>query len=145
MQSPKSDQRGAPPAGTVSPAGFPGQEAARLPSRMGMDRRRTRVDGERTRPLRVGACIPLVEGEMDGAMARGADVLAMARAAERVGFDSVWIPDHLLIHDAPRPPQGTWECASMLGALCVATSRVAIGALVIATSFRNPTLVAKMA
>ena len=96
------------------------------------------------RPLKVGACIPLVEGEMDGAMARGSDVLAMAQAAERVGFDSVWIPDHLLIHDAPRPPQGTWECNSILGALCVATSRVEIGALVIATSFRNPTLVAKM-
>ena len=97
------------------------------------------------RPLKVGACIPIIEGEMDGGTARGADILAMARAAEAVGFDSVWIPDHLLIHDPGRAPQGVWECGALLGALAVATSRVEIGALVVATSFRNPTLVAKMA
>jgi alkanesulfonate monooxygenase SsuD/methylene tetrahydromethanopterin reductase-like flavin-dependent oxidoreductase (luciferase family) len=115
------------------------------PAAKGKVIRKTMVNGPRKRPLKVGACIPLVEGEMDGAMARGADVLAMARAAESVGFDSIWIPDHLLIHDAPRSPQGAWECGSILGALCVATSRVEIGALVIATSFRNPALIAKMA
>jgi alkanesulfonate monooxygenase SsuD/methylene tetrahydromethanopterin reductase-like flavin-dependent oxidoreductase (luciferase family) len=103
------------------------------------------VDEPRRRPLKVGAFIPIVEGEMDGGTARAADVLAMARTAEAVGFDSVWIPDHLLIHDEGRAPQGVWECGSMLGALAVATSRVEIGALVVATSFRNPTLIAKMA
>lgn len=97
------------------------------------------------RPLKVGACIPVVEDEMDGDSSRGADVLAMARMAEAVGFDSVWVPDHLLIHDAGRDPQGAWECSALLGALAVATSRVDIGTLVIATSFRNPTLVAKIA
>ena len=97
------------------------------------------------RPLAVGAFIPIVEREMDGDSPRGGDVLAMARAAEAVGFDSVWIPDHLLIHDAGREPQGVWECGTLLGALATATSRVAIGTLVVATSFRNPTLVAKMA
>ncbi len=100
---------------------------------------------ERKRPLKVGAFIPIVEGEMDGGSARGADVLAMARMAEAVGFDSVWIPDHVLIHDEGREPQGAWECGAMLGALCAATSRVEIGALVVATSFRNPALTAKIA
>lgn len=103
------------------------------------------AEGIRRRPLKVGAFIPLVEGEMDGGTPRGADALAMARAAEAVGFDSIWIPDHLLIHDAPRSPQGVWECGTILGAMCVATTRVEIGTLVIATSFRNPTLIAKMA
>ncbi|MBW3618576.1 MAG: hypothetical protein KY446_12705 [Proteobacteria bacterium] len=37
----------------------------------------------KTRPLRNGAFIPVVERELDGGTARGADVLAMARAAER--------------------------------------------------------------
>ena len=93
----------------------------------------------------MGAFIPIVEGEMDGGSPRGADVLAMARMAEAVGFDSVWIPDHVLIHDEGREPQGVWECATTLGALCAATSRVEIGALVVATSFRNPALTAKIA
>jgi len=98
-----------------------------------------------TRPLKVGAFIPVVEREMDGDTARGADVLAMARMAEAVGFDSVWVPDHLLIHDEGREPQGVWEMSALLGALAVATERVEIGALVAATSFRQPTLLAKIA
>ncbi len=103
------------------------------------------METARQRPLKVGAFIPIVEGEMDGGSPRGADVLAMARMAEAVGFDSVWIPDHVLIHDEGREPQGVWECATMLGALCAATSRVEIGALVVAASFRNPALTAKIA
>jgi len=103
------------------------------------------MNAVRERPLKVGAFIPVVEREMDGDSPRGTDVLAMARMAEAVGFDSVWIPDHLLIHDEGRDPQGVWECGALLGALAVATSRVEIGALVMATSFRNPTLVAKIA
>ena len=103
------------------------------------------MDWTRNRPLKVGAFIPIVEREMDGGTARGADVLAMARASEEAGFDSVWIPDHLLIQDEGREPQGAWECGSLLGVLAVATTRVEIGALVVATSFRNPTLLAKMA
>ncbi len=99
----------------------------------------------RKRPLQVGAFIPIVEGEMDGGSPRGSDVLAMARMAEAVGFDSIWIPDHLLIRDEGRDPQGVWESVALLGALTVATSRVEIGALVMATSFRNPTLLAKIA
>jgi alkanesulfonate monooxygenase SsuD/methylene tetrahydromethanopterin reductase-like flavin-dependent oxidoreductase (luciferase family) len=98
-----------------------------------------------SRPLKIGAFIPIVETEMDGGNPRGADVLAMARMAEAVGFDSVWIPDHLVIYDPGQEPKGAWEMGSMLGALAVATERVEIGALVAATSFRNPALLAKMA
>ena len=97
------------------------------------------------RPLKVGAFIPIVEGQMDGGAARGRDILAMAQAAEAVGFDSVWVPDHLLFRFDGEESQGVWECTTVLAALAVATTRVEIGALVVATGFRNPALLAKIA
>lgn len=97
------------------------------------------------RPLKVGAFIPIVETEMDGGSPRGKDVLAMARAVEDAGFDSLWIPDHLTIFDPGQAPKGAWEMGVTLGAVAVATSRVEIGVLVAATSFRAPALLAQMA
>jgi probable F420-dependent oxidoreductase len=71
----------------------------------------------------------------------------MARLAEDVGFDSVWFVDHLIYRNdaSGRPPQGAWECWSVLAALAAVTSRVELGSLVTATSFRNPALLAKIA
>ena len=97
------------------------------------------------RALKVGAFIPIVETEMDGGSARGSDILSMAREAENAGFDSVWVPDHLTIFDPGQEPKGAWEMGTTLGALAVATSRIEIGTLVAATSFRAPALLAKMA
>ncbi len=77
--------------------------------------REDQVEKRRTRPLKVGAFIPIVERQMDGGSARGKDILAMARTAEAVGFDSVWIPDHLLFRFEGEEPQGVWECTSLLG------------------------------
>ncbi|MGI8643016.1 MAG: LLM class flavin-dependent oxidoreductase [Thermomicrobiales bacterium] len=97
------------------------------------------------RPLRVGVFLPLVERQMDGGSARGREVVAMALAAEDAGFDSVWIPDHLLFRHPGEAAQGAWECWTILGALAAATSQVEIGPLVTCTAWRNPALIAKMA
>jgi Luciferase-like monooxygenase len=48
------------------------------------------------RPLKVGVTVPVQEGELAGGTARWADFLEFARVAEDVGFDSLWVPDHLL-------------------------------------------------
>ena len=68
----------------------------------------------------------------------------MALVAEAVGFDSLWVGDHLL-YDKPEGPLGPWECWSVLAAVAAITENVLLGPLVSPTGFRNPALTAKMA
>lgn len=65
-------------------------------------------------------------------------------AAERAGWDSVWIDDHLLADegDTNDPKLEGW---ATLAALAVLTRRVGLGLLVAANTFRNPGLTAKLA
>ena len=65
--------------------------------------------------------------------------------AEADGFDSVWLPDHLLYRPPGQPTRGIWECWTILAALAEATHRIELGTLVLAMSFRNPVILAKMA
>jgi alkanesulfonate monooxygenase SsuD/methylene tetrahydromethanopterin reductase-like flavin-dependent oxidoreductase (luciferase family) len=92
------------------------------------------------RPLKVGLHLPETER-----IARWHDLAEMCRLAEDVGFDSIWIPDHLLYRFDGQPPSGPWECWSILSAVAAVTKRVEIGPLVLCAAFRNPALVAKMA
>ena len=46
------------------------------------------------RPLKVGLHMPHWEGGIDGVTPRWTDLLALARQAEAVGFDSLWVADH---------------------------------------------------
>jgi probable F420-dependent oxidoreductase len=69
----------------------------------------------------------------------------MARAAEEVGFDSLWVGDHLLFRDPGLPPRGPWEAWSVLAALAGITERIRLGPLVASVSFHNPAILAKKA
>jgi alkanesulfonate monooxygenase SsuD/methylene tetrahydromethanopterin reductase-like flavin-dependent oxidoreductase (luciferase family) len=84
---------------------------------------------------------------MGGRTARWVDYAEMARTAEDIGFDSVWFVDHLLYGEGAtaEPPQGVWECWSVLAGLAAVTQRVELAPLVTCTGYRNPTLLAKMA
>jgi probable F420-dependent oxidoreductase len=93
----------------------------------------------------IGLNLPYVEGSMDGATPRWADLLAMASRAEALGFDAVWISDHLGFGDPDGEWHGAWESWTLLSALAAATTRVRLGTYVSAVPFRNPALLAKMA
>jgi probable F420-dependent oxidoreductase len=92
------------------------------------------------RPLRVGVQLPEVERDV-----RWPEYVAMARAAEEVGFDSIWIGDHLLYRGDGRHERGPWDAWTLLAGLAVATERVALGPLVACTSFRRPGVLARTA
>ena len=97
------------------------------------------------RPLKVGLALDTLGLITPDAMPpRWTDLLAIARRAEDVGFDSLWIPDHLILRSGART-HGAWECWSLLSAIAAATRRVELGTIVLSTSFRNPALLAKMA
>jgi alkanesulfonate monooxygenase SsuD/methylene tetrahydromethanopterin reductase-like flavin-dependent oxidoreductase (luciferase family) len=90
--------------------------------------------------MKVGVQLPEVEREV-----RWPETRDIARTAEGVGLDSIWLGDHLLFRDPVTGDRGPWEAWSLLAALGEATERVLIGPLVAATSFHNPAMIAKKA
>jgi F420-dependent oxidoreductase-like protein len=85
------------------------------------------------------------KGEYDGwnPLDAWSRTVELARQAEGLGFESLWVFDHF--HTVPRPSEEiTFESFSVLGALAVATERVRLGHMVVCTGFRNPALTAKM-
>ena len=96
------------------------------------------------RPIKVGLHLPVCEPMMSGQTLGWADLLEIARFAEDVGFDSLWVADHLLFRSDGRV-EGAWECWSILAALAAATTRIELGPLVCCVPFRNPAQLAKMA
>jgi alkanesulfonate monooxygenase SsuD/methylene tetrahydromethanopterin reductase-like flavin-dependent oxidoreductase (luciferase family) len=92
------------------------------------------------RPFRIGVQLPEVERVL-----RWPEYLAIARAAEEVGFDSIWVGDHLLYVDGSGGERGPWDAFSVLAALASATERVTLGPLVACLAFHPPGMIARMA
>jgi probable F420-dependent oxidoreductase len=88
----------------------------------------------------VGVQLPEVER-----VVRWPELREMARVAEEVGFDSLWVGDHLLYRDPGEPERGPWEAWSTLAALAAVTERVQLGPLVASATFHNPAVLAKKA
>ena len=90
--------------------------------------------------LQIGVQLPEVEREV-----RWPELVAIARAAEASGFDSVWLGDHMLYRGDGRPERGPWDVWTTLAALAASTERVRLGPLVASTAFHPPGLIARMA
>ena len=73
------------------------------------------------------------------ALMRDDSPVSFARKAEALGFDSVWIGDHIVM---PGPSQ---EGYTLLAALAAASEKITVGARVIVLPLRHPILNAKMA
>jgi alkanesulfonate monooxygenase SsuD/methylene tetrahydromethanopterin reductase-like flavin-dependent oxidoreductase (luciferase family) len=69
----------------------------------------------------------------------------MARAAEEVGFDSIWLGDHMLYRHDGRGERGPWDAWAFLAGLATATRRVTLGPLVACTAFHRPGVLARIA
>ena len=93
-----------------------------------------------SRPIRVGIQLPEVER-----VVRWPEYVAMAKAAEDVGFDTLWLGDHLLYRYPDGSTRGPWEVWTSLAALAASTSRIRLGPLVAATPFHAPAMLAKLA
>jgi probable F420-dependent oxidoreductase len=97
------------------------------------------------RRLELGLNLPYVEGSMEDRTPRWTDILAMARTAESIGFDGLWISDHVGFGDPDGRWRGAWDSWTLLSALAPVTSRVTLAPYVLAMPLRNPALLAKMA
>lgn len=74
----------------------------------------------------------------------GVHLADVARAADEAGIDTVWVSDHLLQADpTASPEQEMLEGYTTLGFLAAATSRVRLGTMVTAATYRAPALLVK--
>ena len=89
--------------------------------------------------MKLGVQLPEVERPVSWVEMRD-----IARTAEDVGFDSIWVGDHLLYRDETGTT-GPMEAWSVLAGLAEATNRVTLGPLVAATAFHSPAMLAKKA
>ena len=104
----------------------------------------TVASGSRT--LKVGLMLPQTEGLRGPGMSNWKELREIAALAEDVGFDSIWLVDHLIyLLEGEDQARGVWEVWSLLSALAATTNHVELGTLVLAMGWRNPALLAKMA
>ncbi|HET7094544.1 MAG TPA: LLM class flavin-dependent oxidoreductase, partial [Thermomicrobiales bacterium] len=105
---------------------------------------------ESRRPMSLGLMLPIAELDAVANDSPGEDfwdIVAMARLAVEIGFETLWLPDHFILKLDRHGSQarGVWDCWTTVAALAAVVPDAQIGTMVAATSFHNPGSIAKMA
>ena len=92
--------------------------------------------------MKVGTTLP--QRREGGKGASWADMERLAKLADASGVDSLWVADHFFYRDETQEI-GLHEAFTILTAVAAVTTRVLVGPLVAATSFRSAGSLAKIA
>ena len=98
--------------------------------------------------MRLGLALPHFDFSVAGETPLPWDTLAdWARQAETLGFESLWVADHLFVdlarHGGPAGTFGSYDPLVVLAALARVTRGVRLGTLVLCTPLRPVTVLAK--
>ncbi|HEV2128866.1 MAG TPA: LLM class flavin-dependent oxidoreductase [Thermomicrobiales bacterium] len=105
------------------------------------------VAGTTKRPIEVGLFLIAADIPYGGCVPSWQDLVAVATRADVLGFDSLWLADHLLADFGweSEPRISVRECWSLISALAAVTQRIQLGPLVSCTAYRNPAMLAATA
>ena len=87
-----------------------------------------------SRPVRFGVTLPQIKRSWQEAR-------AAAETFDALGYDSLWVCDHL--YGVPAPKLPILEAWTQLAAIAAVTERAKLGTLVMPPFFRNPAVLAK--
>jgi probable F420-dependent oxidoreductase len=98
--------------------------------------------------VRIGLALPQYDYSVPGqSPLRMATVAEYARRAEALGYDSLWLSDHLFFdlakYGGGPARYGVFEPIATLAALAAVVSRTRLGTLVLCEALRPPTVAAK--
>src|SRR4051794_30980700 len=94
---------------------------------------------ERVRRVKFGIVLPtyMAEASVEG-------IQAAAQLAERLGYESIWTSDHVMVgRGSTQAYHSIFEALSLDGWLAALTTRVKLGVSVLVLPQRNAVLVAK--
>ena len=80
---------------------------------------------------------------IDDPQAKWTRAVEIAQLAERLGYDSLWVYDHM--HNVPFPAnEAMFECWTAMAAISQQTSTIRLGQMVGCALYRNPGMLAKI-
>src|SRR5438552_9136930 len=80
--------------------------------------------------------------QLSTAMVTWRELRDAARMIEDLGYDSLWVPDHLIAREFGAPRLEAWQA---LAGIAASTAGIRVGSLVSPVTFRHPAVLAKMA